>query len=36
MVIQVTKHDGGMTYVTVTYSCDIEKNVEDSSIEHII
>ena len=36
MVTQVTKHDRGMTYVTITYSCDIEKNVEDSRIDNII
>jgi len=37
-VIQVTKYDIFVTYftVTVTQSCDTEKNVEDSKINNII
>ena len=38
MVIQVTKHDGGVTHVTVTVtqSYNIKKNIENSEIDNII
>jgi len=38
IITQVTKHDRGVTpvTVTVTQSCDIEKDIEDSGINDII
>jgi len=38
MVIQVTKHDESMTYVTVTitHTCDTEKNIENTRTDNII
>ena len=38
MVTQVTKHDGGVTCITVTViqSCDTKKNIKSSGINDII
>jgi len=38
MVTQVTKHDTCVTHVTVTVtqSCDIEKNIKDSKTDNVI
>ena len=35
-IIQVTKYEGGMTFVTVTHSYNTGKNIEDSEIDDII
>ena len=36
LYITATTHDRGVTPITVTQSCDIEKNIQGSEIDNVI